>query len=32
MVVVSTANNTAGNDDQLTIQFLKDYIFKAVKD
>lgn len=32
MVVVSTAENTSGNDDQLTIQFLKDYILKAVKD
>lgn len=31
MVVVSTANNPSGDDDQLTIKFLKDYILKAVK-
>jgi len=30
MIVVSTANNKEGDDDQLTIKFLKDYIFKSV--
>lgn len=32
MVVVSTANNLSSDDDQLTIQFLKDYNLKAIKD